>query len=239
MLLKTKGLIIHSLKYSESSIIVKIFSREYGLKSYITRSSRGKRTKNKANLFQPLNIVNLVVKHSDKVSLQKISAIEIASPYNNLPYHDEKRFIAIFINEVLHRSLQEEHPDSELYDFIEKSLLILDLTEANYANFHLLFMMQLSRYLGFYPQGSFSSNTPYFDLQEGVFVANEPMHLHFLDNELCDLFNNLLNLNYDNTLRLKRDKRNKLLNSLVLYYQLHITTFKEIKSKTILQEIID
>jgi DNA repair protein RecO (recombination protein O) len=241
MLQKTKGIIIKTTNYSDSSLIVKVYTSEYGLQSYIARNSRSKTTQKKASLFQPLSIVDLVVMQSNKSNLHRISEINILHPYEHIPYNIIKSSVAMFVNEVLHRSLQETHHDMELYEFIESSLLILDLNEASCANFHLYFMLQLSRYLGFYPQGIYTNSSSIFDLQEGRFAQSEPIHIHYLDAEHSQVLYLLLTTKYDSIqlIHITKNQRKHLLNSLIVFYQLHISSFKEIKSQAILQEVIE
>ena len=170
MLHKTLGIILHTIKYSESSLITKIFTRDFGLQSYIISGIRSKKSRNKASLFQPLAMVEIVVSNSEKTNLQRISEINTHYPYADIPYNISKSSIALFLNEVLFKAINVEHPDENMFEFIKNSLQILDLEHKNCSNFHIYFMVQLSRFLGFYPQGNFSSSDSVFDLQEGRFV---------------------------------------------------------------------
>lgn len=241
MLCKTKAIIIKTTKYTDSSLIVKAYTEEYGLQSYITNYSRSKKSKGKASLFQPLSLVDLVIKQSKKGGLERISDIGIFHPYTTLPYDIIKSSIALFLNEVLHRSLQEEHNDMELFEFIKSSLLILDLNDTSNGNFHLFFILQLSRFLGFFPQGKYCNNQTIFDLQEGKFSQFEPLHTKYLDTKLSFLLSQLLKQKYDtlHTVTMSKVQRKEILNSLIVFYQLHIVSFKEIKSQAILQEVIE
>jgi DNA repair protein RecO (recombination protein O) len=240
MLQKTSGIVLHTTKYSESSLIVKLYTREHGLQSCIINGVRSKRSKNKASLFQPLALVDAVIFINEKPGLQRISEIALQQQYVSLPFDIIKSSIALFLNEVLSRSVKEAHPDEELFDFIKNSLLILDLTIENPSNFHLGFMLQLSRYLGFAPQGEFSEKTPVFDLQEGKFVSVLPQHPHYITSMVSRLLFALINTDYGglSTVRLDRTERKQLLNALVQYYQLHINGFGSVRSLEILEEVI-
>jgi len=237
---KTAGIIIHTTKYSETSLIIKAYTRNLGLQSYIINDVRGKRSKNKASLFQPLALVDLVVSNTNKGKLQRISEISIHHPYTSIPYHVIKSSIAIFINEILYKAIKEDHGDEELFDFIQNSLLLLDLKNENCANFHIYFMIQLSRYLGFSPQGKYTSSTSIFDLREGSFVQNLPSHPHYLTATYSTLLNDFISAGHENyeQLKLTKEQRKQLLMALITFYQLHVTSFGEIKSYTILEEVI-
>jgi DNA repair protein RecO (recombination protein O) len=242
MLHKTSGIILHITKYSETSLIVKIYTGNFGLQSYMINGVRGKKSKMKANLFQPLALVEMVVSNSNKGNLQRISEINILHPYTAIPYDMVKSSIAIFLNEILYRALQEEHSENNIFEFIKNSLLILDLKQENCSNFHIFFMIQLSRYLGFYPQGKHTPETSIFDLQEGRFIAHTPsIHSHYLTDSYSILLHDFINCSYENIHQLQLDKnqRKQMLNALIIFYQLHVPSFREIKSQTILQQVIE
>lgn len=240
MLHKTSGLLLHTIKYSETSLIVKIISPDFGVKSYIVNGVRSKKTKFKATIFQPLTLVDMIVSNTDNAKLQRISEISILYPYNDIPYNIIKSSIALFLNEVLYKALKEQHSDANLFEYLKNSLQLLDLKNDTCSNFHIFFMIQLSRYLGFFPEGNFSVTTSIFDLQEGRFVRHLPNHPHYMDAVQSLLFNELINSEYDTVDQIKIDKnqRKQLLNSLIKFYQLHISSFGEIKSLEVLEQVI-
>jgi DNA repair protein RecO (recombination protein O) len=241
MLHNTRGIILHTIEYSESSLIVKVFTRDFGLKSYIVKGGRSKKSKNKINLFQPLALVDLVVTHSDQGKLERISEITIYYPYASIPYDIIKSSIAIFLNEVIYKSLKETHQDESVFEFIENSLQILDLNSNSCSNFHVFFMLHLSRYLGFYPQGKYSTQHSSFNLQEGSFSVQSPVHSYYLGNRLSALLNEFMNANYQtmHLIDMDRSERRHLLSALVLFYQLHVESFRDLKSQEILQQVIE
>jgi DNA repair protein RecO (recombination protein O) len=240
MLNKTSGIILQTTKYSETSLIVKMYTEGYGLQSYIVSGVRSKKSKNKASLFQPLALVDFVFTGNERSSLHRISEINISQPYNQIPYNIVKSTIALFLNEILVKALKETHADEDLFHFLKSSLQILDLEQNNSSNFHLCFMFRLSRYLGFYPQGAYTDNTSIFDLQEGTFVNYIPRHPHYLNSSLTFLLSSLMNLGYDEIMHFKIDRteRKMLLNALALFFQLHISSFGAIKSLDVLEEVI-
>jgi DNA repair protein RecO (recombination protein O) len=239
VLQKTTGIVLLTTKFSESSLIVKIYTLDHGLQSYITSGSRSKKSKNKGNLFQPLALVDIVVSGSERASLKRITELATNHAYTDLPYNIIKSSIALFINEILVHVFREPHPDEDLFQFIKSSLLMLDLSTDNCANFHLSFMLQLSRFLGFYPQGAHSRDSSVFDLQEGRFVNYIPSHPHYLTSAPAALLSDLLKAGYSGavSISMSRAERRQLLNALVLFYQLHITSFGTIRSAEVLEEI--
>jgi len=237
---KTSGIILHTTKYSETSLIVKIITPDFGVQSYIVNGVRSKKSKFKASIFQPLALVDLIVSHTDKVKLQRISEINLLYPYIDIPYNIVKSSIALFLTEVLYKAVKEQHSDENLFEFIKNSLQLLDLKHENCSNFHVFFMISLSRYLGFFPEGKFSNVNSVFDLQEGRFVAQIPSHSNYLNTIQSNLLNELIEAEYTtiHLLKINKDQRKQLLQSIIKFYQLHITSFGEIKSMEVLEEVI-
>jgi DNA repair protein RecO (recombination protein O) len=240
MLHNTSGIILHTTKYSETSLIVKIISPDFGVKSYIVSGVRSKKSKSKASLFQPLALVDMVVSNSDKTELQRISEINILYPYTDIPYNIIKSSVALFLNEIVYKAVKEQHADENMFEFIKNSLQVLDLKQDSCSNFHVFFMIQLSRYLGFFPEGQYSAFTSVFDLREGRFASQLPRHADYLNEIDSQLLNDLINAEYATVQQLKIDKiqRKQLLQALIKFYQFHIASFGEIKSYDILEQVI-
>ena len=240
MLHKTRGIVLQTINYSDTSLIARIYTEQFGLQPYMVNGARGKKAKVRANVLQPLSLVDMVVYHKEKNSLQRISEIRNNRPFTSIPYNIVKTSIAIFLNELLCKAIKEEEPNERLFEFLHSSVQILDLEADNCSNFHLCFMVQLSKYLGFYPQGKASSLTPYFDLQEGTFIAKEPMHPYFLYPVHAQLLWQLLQNDYSSSmaLPLHKSQRKELLSKLILYYELHLPSLREINSHRILEEVM-
>jgi DNA repair protein RecO (recombination protein O) len=239
MLHKTDGIILHTVKYSENSIIAKIYTSEFGLQSYMISGVRNKKSKHKSALLQPLSLVDLVVSNSSKGGLQRVTEIDLLQPYTDTPYNVIKSSIAIFLNEILYKVLKEEHADPDMFEYVKNALLVLDLKQESCSNFHIYFMVQLSRYLGFAPHEVLSPQPVFFDLREGRFLPAIPSHSHYLSVTDSRLFQEFMQAGFEDFHLIKTDRlqRKELLQALILYYQLHITAFGEIKSLSILEEI--
>ncbi len=240
MLHKTSGIVLFTTKYSDTSLIVKIFTKDFGLQTYITNGVRSKKSKIKATIFQPLALVDMIVSHSEKSALQRISEINNQYPYTTIPYNITKSSIVLFLNEVLYKVIKESHSDIDLFEFVKNSLLLLDLKTDNCSNFHIYFILQLTQHLGFFPQGKYSGETSLFDLQDGNFVPALPKHSNFMVIKQSELLSAFIEGTYETINNIKMDKhqRKHLLQSLLLFYQLHIAGFGEIKSVGILEEVI-
>lgn len=237
MIVNTNAIVISALKYGEADLIVKCFTQTSGLKSYLLRGIlKSKKGKFKASMFQPLTQLELVAKHKDKGSLEYIQDAKIISHYQSLHTNVVKSSMVLFLSEILRNSIQEEEQNEDLYHFLENTFNWMDVHD-NIANFHLLFLLKLTRFLGFYPDASATEGN-YFNLLDGVFQDIKT-------NEYCieggnfELLKQLLGTNFDEltAIKLNQSARSNFLTMLLGYYRLHIESFKKPKSLTVLNEI--
>lgn len=238
MLVKTRGIVLNSIKYSDSSIITKIYTEEFGLLSFIVRGVRKRKARMPASFFQAFTIVDLDINYKSKSNLQNIKEIGLAQRTDSLHSDIRKSTIALFLAEVLHKSLEEEQQDKALFEFLQLTISFLDSMESSFSSFHLVFLLQLSKHLGFYPNESMIDRGDYFNMESGVFEA-EPFSEHFLDQELSAKLKALLKLSYleCGLLKLSGDQRSKLLIALIQYYQLHLPGMGRISSQEVLESV--
>jgi len=236
----TKGIVLQSVKYSESSIIVKIYTEALGLQSYIIKGVRSKKAKMKTALFQPLQMLEITATHRESKSLNFLKEARVGHAYQTIPFDMTRRSVLMFIDEILVRSIKEESANQTLFDWLWQSLIWYDLTEKSNPDFHLVFMIQLTKFLGFYPKNP-TRVSGYFDLQEGVFVNTEPPHPHYISGAFSEMFHQLsvISFNKMDELSFSANQRRKMLNTLITYYQLHLTGFGEVKSLEVLQQLFE
>ena len=239
MLEKTRGIVLRTTDYGETSLVVKVFTEAYGLQSYIVNSVRKPGAKTRASVFQPLSLLELVVYHKDRGGLQRASEIRNFPPYRHLPFDMQKSSIVLFLDEVLNKVLQEGGEQQEVFEFLVSSLQLLDLQQPANPDFHLAFLLRLTRLLGFVPAGAPTEATPVFDLQEGVFCSQVPPHPHYLTGEECTAFGSLIEATNDFSkllqwpLPLKRVMTERLLD----YYRLHVPGFGEVRGHKVLEAV--
>jgi DNA repair protein RecO (recombination protein O) len=240
MLTKTPGLVLRTLKYSDKSTIVTVYTRDYGRVSYTVYGLNGKKSLVRAACFLPLSLIEVTASYHPGKEFQQLREVRIQNCLTNIYNHPLKNALTHFTAELLYKTLKQPEPEVHLYDFLEQSVLSLEQTDAEIANFHLVFMMKLSGYLGFEPSPE-EKNARYFDLLNGIFLTNKPLHSHFLSAEMSTLFNSLLQLSFEsgNTLVLSREKRNELLNGLIEYYKLHVPEFHGLNSVSVLHEMFN
>ena len=238
MLVKTKAIVLTSVKYGDSDLIVKCLTQN-GIKSYLLRkiySARGKKLK--TAYFQPLNQLELSAIHNKKNHLNSIREVQLSLLYLSLSTNVYKQSIAFFLAELLAGVLREEEENLVLFEFVESSLVWLDEND-NYADFHLLFLLKLTRHLGFYPETS-ENQAVYFDLQEGMFTNIKPFG-HFIDGVDIDLFKSIIGINFDDMISLKwnSNNRRRVLDLMMIYYECHLPGFRKPKSLKVLKEVFN
>jgi DNA repair protein RecO (recombination protein O) len=241
MLSKTKGILLHSFKYGDTSLIAHIYTEQFGRQAYIVKGAYSKKASIKANIFYPLNLLEMEVYRKQNNNLQKLKEVWNNPIYTQIPFRPERNAIAVFIAEILYRTLLEEEANPILFGYLFNSLQILDLETKNIANFHIIFLIQLSKHLGFFPFNNFSETNLIFDLLNGRYEPETPMHGNYIHRDESVVFASMIakGFNEIDTIILSRQLRHYLLEKLVEYYRLHISGMGNIKSLQILKEVFD
>ena len=238
MIVSTKAIVLTSVKYGEADLIVKCLT-ELGTRSYMLRGVFRSRSKSvKAAYFQPLSLLELTANHNNKGNLNSIREVRAAYIYQSLSTSVFKQSIALFLAEVLSASLREEEENAALFEYLETAFVWLD-SHREIANFHLLFLLRLTRHLGFYPDRK-NMEAAYFDLKEGSFTTSKPFG-NYLEGEKIVLFKSLIGIKFDDipSLKWNAEKRQNVLDALLEYYQWHIPGFKKPKSLKVLKEVFN
>ena len=239
MQIQTKAIVLSSLKYGDSSLIVKCYTQKLGLKSYLLRSIlKTKKAALRAAYFQPLSQLELIASHSNKGALGSIKEARVVYAYESLYADFVKQAIVFFIAEMLVISIREEEENQDLFSYLETSLKWLDL-HKNVSNFHIVFLMNLTKYLGFYPDESGFTDVS-FNLNEGVFTKKAFLGPS-LQGEDLSLFKSILGIKFDivHELSLNVNSRQRLLEILIQYYKLHLVGFREPKSIEVLKNLFN
>lgn len=242
---KTKGIVLRSVKYGETSLIVTVFTELFGVQSYLVNGVRAstKKGSGKANLFQPAAILDLIVYHNELRNLQRISEFKWGYLYENIFSDIKKNAVASFMVELLTKCLKQPEANEDLFHFVEDCFLHLDAgSETVAANFPLFFAIHLATFFGFRISDEYSEKNSFLDLQEGVFVDERPSHPHFLEEKKAAVTSQLLKILQPAELeqiKLNHDFRRNLLYALEIYYAFHIQDFGTLRTLPVLKEILN
>jgi DNA repair protein RecO (recombination protein O) len=239
MLHKTRGIVFQITDFGESSVVARIYTELFGLQGYLINSVRKKNAKVKKNVLHPLSLVELVVYHKERRGLHRVADVKGNPALQNIPFDLVKNSIALFLDEVLCKCIREEEPNQQLFDFLFHSIQLLDVQSPANPEFHLSFLVQLTRYLGFYPGGSYTDNQKYFDLVEGLFVKEVPGHMNYLEPEDSSRLQSIFihSVNFSSPFQMSSAQKRLMLEKLLDYYRLHLEGFSEVKSLKVLAEV--
>lgn len=239
MLHKTRGIALKTTNYTDNSVVVHVFTEIFGMQSYLLKGARKPKARIAANLFQPLHILSLVVYHKEGKGLQHMTEARPDPILKQIPLDMTRSAIAIFLNEVLYKVLRHQSPDAFLFGYLQQAILRLDEMDQHLSNFHFIFLIKLSRFLGFLPLHQPKQQKPYFNLVDGVFTSILPSHRHVLQEPHSGFLLELLQSDFEESHRIKmlKDDRKHLLEKLLEFYRLHTENFGQINSLYILEEI--
>jgi DNA repair protein RecO (recombination protein O) len=241
MLEKTRGIVFHKTKYSESSLIIHVYTEKFGLQSLMARGTRSRKSKLKAGFFQHLSLLDLVIYRNEKKDIHHIKEVKAAYSFASIPFDIRKSSLVIFMNEVVYKSIKEEEKNEALFQFLYNSIQILDMKKEGIGEFHLLFLVQLSKFLGFFPEKNFSDNKQSFDLQEGKFVQSVEKSELSMPLPFSNYLFQFLSLNYNSPEKIiiQGNMKNDFLDYLLKYYRIHLPNFGELKSHIVLREVLN
>lgn len=239
MLVKTKAIVLHSFKLGESRMIVDMFTCEAGRQSFVVPIPKSSKSKLKKQYFQPMTLLEIESDLRQRLQLQKLKEVRLLAPYSSIPFSPEKLAISLFVAEFLYHALRSEQQNAPLFAYLCDSMQWLDTVEDGFANFHLTFLMRMSRFLGFYPNLDDYVDGCVFDLRTSTFSLQVPTHRDFLQPDDARRIHTLMRMDFPTmrVFRLSRQDRNRITEVLLHYYQLHIPQFPELKSLSVLQEL--
>ncbi len=236
MLIKTRGIILKAIKYSETSLILDVYTEEKGLQKYIISGVRNKRSKVKTGLLQVATLVDMVAYFRANNSMNRIKEIKAAQIYQSIPFDLMKGTISLFMVELAQKTIKEEESNPDLFNFLFSQFAELDQLEKINPNFHLYFMLDLSGYLGFFPGGNWSEMTPWLNMKDGNFTQEEPLHQYALNKRLSEQVGLLIKRK---AIKLTRIDRQQIVQKLIDYYRIHVENFKGLNTHAILKEVLE
>ena len=236
-----QGIVLQSIRYGDTSLIVKVFTRSLGLRSYMVKGAFNRNSKSRAALFQNLHLINYVEANKpNKGSLGYLKDVQLTTVYQSIPFVMNKSAILMYVSELLSKTIIEQEQNEAMFDFIVRSLLWLDLVEQDYANFPLFFTLELTRHLGFYPKTNHETGFC-FDMMEGSFAHDLPVHPYYFDMENAQLLSQLLNVSIDEACRmpLRVSQHRELLDGLIMFMRLHAPVMNDFHSHEVLKTVLE
>ena len=239
MNVKTKAVVLRSLKYGERQLVVDMFCEQCGRVSFICSVPVSAKGKLKKQLFQPMTLLELEFDHRPARSLQHLRDVRLVSPYASIPFNPHKLSITLFLAEFLYYSTRDEQLNPSLFAYVEHSMEWLDGCRGSCANFHLVFMLRLSRFIGFYPNIDDYQEGSVFDMRAAAFSSSVPLHTDYVQAPDAARIQTLMRMNYEtmHLFRMNHDERNRIVDVLMTYYRLHVPNFPELRSLDVVRDL--
>jgi DNA repair protein RecO (recombination protein O) len=234
MIHATRGIVFRTVKFSETSVVSKIYTEKFGMQSYLVNGVRTEKAKTKAALLQVMSQLDLRVYHHEHRHLHRIKEMQSFYLYRSLLFTPLKSSLGLFMMEVLNLCIKEEEPNENMFQFISHQLTRLDQAATLEPDSLLHFLLQLSGLLGFFPQGKFEAGRPAFDLTEGRFTSGSTPHPQMLLPPVSENFSKVI---HAQKILLSSPERRALLDHLLNYYRLHVPEFRIPKSLRVLDEV--
>lgn len=239
MLTKTRAVVLKTTKYGESQLIADLLTEACGRLSFMLSMPKGKRAGAAARLMQPMALLDTVFDLRPNAKMQRLKEATLHAPFTTIPFDAKKLSVALFLAEFTYYATRQEQRNEPLFAYIANSVMWLDSCRDSIANFHIVYMMHLSKFVGFHPNLESAAEGAYFDLRNGCFSVARPLHPDFLQPTEAARIATLMRMRYE-TMRLfgmSHAERNRCVQFILAYYRLHVPNFPELKSLDVLREI--
>lgn len=243
MLSKCRAIVIKCIDYSETSVILKCYTDLYGMQSYLINGVRKNKGSIRPSQLLPLTLLELEAYHQQNKNLQRIKELKCAPQLGQLHFDMVKSAVAMFMGEVVYRSIKEENqPDAGLFEFLYHAIQLVDEEQGRLTNFPVYYLLQLSRLLGFYPRYNHQGTGAFaFNFKEGEFEFYNDKDPFQFDLATSELLLHCMESDYLTTqqLHLHAHHRRQLINGLIQYYNQHLNGFSNMRSHEILAEVLE
>ena len=239
MLEKSRAIVLHMLKYGDSGMIVDMLTESHGRLSFAMRMPKTQKGKLKRQLFQPLSLLEIEFDYRQKMELQRLSDVRLLLPYTSIPFDGSKLSVALFLAEFLYHATRGEQRNDGLFEYIETALRWYDASESDFANFHLVFMIRMSRFVGFLPNVDDYEDGCWFDLRSAQFVNMAPIHADVLEPVEASRIVTLMRMTFDtmHLFRMSHDERNRITDIVLWYYRLHLPQMPDMQSLSVVRSV--
>jgi DNA repair protein RecO (recombination protein O) len=240
MLHTTRGLVFHTTRYSDTSAVAKIYTEEFGLMSFLVKGLYSRKSHLRAAMFGHLALLDLIVERREHKTLHYIRDINLNRSIPDFNESMPRNAVVLYLNELLYKCIKEEECNRPLFSFIIESLQKLGNRELPVQSFHILFMLKLTRFLGFSPRLAKTDAGSFFDMEEGLFLDSEPLHRYYISGQPAAALEQLQSMDWEDLkdFSIPAPVRDELLDRLLDYYRLHIPDMGEMKSVKVLHELL-
>lgn len=234
-----RAIVLNTVDYNDKYMLATVYTNLLGRLTYMVPKSKSKTARIKKSLFSPLAILEMETEHLPSREIQKIREAHTIYPLYSIHGNMVKTSVALFLSEFLSRTLRDTDENPIVFDYLSDSIQILEESEKGLANFHLVFILKLTLFLGFYPNLENYQEGYYFDMLNGVFVDRQPLHRHYVDRIESKALALLVRINYENMhhFRFSRQERMSIINRMLEYYRIHLHDFQNLKSLEVLHEL--
>lgn len=235
----TRAVVLRTVRYDDNRVVASLFTEDYGMISALIRVGNTRKKGGRSANVQILSFLEAELEYKAHADFQRIGEMHIYLPWMDLPYHPVKASIVMFLGNFLYHALRSEGSNANLFSFMEYSFQWLDEADGGYSNFHLIFMIRVTRFLGVWPGLDGYSRRGIYDLIAAGFTESLPSHGQYVGVGEAALIPLLLRMDYVsmNRIRLRRNERWHMLEIIVRYYQLHVPGFGELQNLDILREM--
>ena len=236
---KTHAVVLNTINYNDKYILASVYTNVFGRVTYMVPKSKSKAARIQKSLFSPLAILDMEVEHLPSRDIQRIKEVRTLSPLYSIQGNMVKTSVVLFLSEFLSRVLKDTDEYQIIFNYLNDSIQILEESQNGLANYHLVFILKLTRFLGFYPNLENYTEGDYFDLVNGTFVNRQPVHRHYVNRQEGKALSLLSRINYENMqyFQFSRQDRVNIINRMIEYYRIHLHDFQELKSLDILHEL--
>jgi len=236
---KTQAIVLSTINYNDKYLLASVYTNQFGRVTYMVPKSKSKSAKIRKSLFSPLTLLDMETEHQPSRDVQRIKEAHILSPLYSISSNMTKTSLALFLSEFLSRTLRDTDEYHIIFQYLSDSIQILEESEKGLANFHLVFILKLTRFLGFYPNLESYSEGDYFDMLNGIFVNRQPLHNHYVNRVDSKALSLLARINYENMhyFKFSRQERRNIINRMIEYYRIHLHDFQDLKSLDVLHEL--
>ena len=241
MFQKIQGIVLSSINYNDKYILVQIFTDTSGRVTYMVPKTNSKSSKVSRSLFMPFALLEMDAEHRDSRDIQRIKEAHSILPLYSIPNDISKSSMVFFLSEFLTKVLKDVNENNNLFQYLTQSIQVLELAEKGIANYHLVFILNMTRFLGFYPNLEEYQQGDIFDMLNGVFVRNQPLHNHYVSRPDSLALSKLYRISYENMhlFKFSRQDRINIINRIIEYYRIHLSDFPAIKSLDVLHELFE